>query len=103
MRSAARASLAVVASVALCLVTVVAQQTIEFGAYPSDRTPEYRGVDRRSVYVPMKDGVKLAVDVLLPQDLQAATKIPAIVRWTRYFRSRAGQQPSTLEIGRAHV
>lgn len=35
----------------------------------------------------MKDGVKLAADVHLPEDLAAADKVPALLYQTRYWRS----------------
>ncbi len=40
-----------------------------------------------SQYVPMRDGVKLAIDVHLPQGPNAPARIPAIVRQTRYLRA----------------
>ncbi|MBI5033056.1 MAG: CocE/NonD family hydrolase [Chloroflexi bacterium] len=39
-----------------------------------------------SYYVLMRDGVKLAVDVLLPKNLPSSEKIPAILIYTRYWR-----------------
>lgn len=79
-------------------VDIGARQPVEFGAYPDGRQAEYRRVMTRSVYVQMRDGVRLAVDVLLPADLPPAAKLPTIVRWTRYWRSRADQpQISTLD------
>lgn len=54
---------------------------------PRGRPADYHGVLRRSVYVPMRDGVRLAVDVYLPADLPAGVKLPAIMEQTRYQRS----------------
>ena len=48
--------------------------------------PRFSGRANLSCYVPMRDGVKLAVDVLLPKNLAAAEKIPAILIYTRYWR-----------------
>jgi len=45
------------------------------------------GVEFRSVYVPMRDGVRLAVDVWLPADLGADERLPTIFTLTRYWRS----------------
>jgi putative CocE/NonD family hydrolase len=42
-------------------------------------------VTSRSLYVTMKDGVKVAIDLHVPRD--AKGKIPAILRQTRYLRS----------------
>ena len=35
----------------------------------------------------MREGVKIAVDLSLPADLEEGERIPAILRQTRYFRS----------------
>ena len=42
---------------------------------------------RSSFYLTMRDGVRIAVDLNLPQSLKAGDKIPALVRQTRYYRS----------------
>jgi uncharacterized protein len=41
---------------------------------------------RTSLYVTMRDGVRIAVDVHLPAALAPRARVPAIVRQTRYFR-----------------
>jgi uncharacterized protein len=51
------------------------------------RPPEYTGMERRSFYVSMRDGVKLAIDVWLPVGLAGDRKLPAILEQTRYYRS----------------
>lgn len=48
-------------------------------------------VERRSLYVPMEDGVKLALDVFLPKGLAAGAKLPTILVSTRYWRAGQGQ------------
>ncbi len=48
--------------------------------------PAFTGRVNLSCYVPMRDGVKLAVDVLLPRNLPAGTRLPAILIYTRYWR-----------------
>ena len=57
------------------------------GASERARATEYHGAERKAYYVKMRDGVRLAVDVHLPADLAAATKLPTIVEQTRYYRS----------------
>lgn len=52
--------------------------------------PKYQDVIRRSLYVTMRDGVKVAIDVDLPKELPATEKIPTVMRMTRYWRSQAG-------------
>lgn len=46
-------------------------------------------VDKRSEYVTMPDGVRLAVDYYLPRDLAAGKRLPVILQQTRYYRSLA--------------
>src|SRR3990172_1813666 len=45
---------------------------------------EYRGIEKRSEYVAMSDGVKLAVDLYLPADGPAAEGWPVILEYTPY-------------------
>jgi putative CocE/NonD family hydrolase len=65
---------------------------------PSDRDPHgrhrvpplrYHKTTTRSQYLTMRDGVRIAIDVTLPNDLPPGQKIPAILTQTRYFRSVA--------------
>lgn len=53
-----------------------------------DSQPEarYAGIERSSFYLPMRDGVRLAVDVYLPANRGADDKLPALLMQTRYFR-----------------
>ena len=53
------------------------------------RPAQYEGIDRRSYYVTMRDGTRLAVDVHLPAGLVPGTKLPTILEQTRYYRSVA--------------
>ncbi|UCC83627.1 MAG: CocE/NonD family hydrolase [Gemmatimonadota bacterium] len=41
----------------------------------------------QALYVTMRDGVKIAIDVWLPSDLEPGSKIPTVVRATRYWRA----------------
>ncbi|MGH8597793.1 MAG: CocE/NonD family hydrolase [Gammaproteobacteria bacterium] len=49
--------------------------------------PGYESVTRSSRYITMRDGVRLAVDIYLPQRLESTTRLPAILEQTRYHRS----------------
>ncbi len=49
--------------------------------------PSYGGVTRTSRYVTLRDGVRLAVDVYLPEGLKAGGRLPTILEQTRYRRS----------------
>ena len=44
-------------------------------------------VKRESLYLTMRDGIKIAIDVWLPIDLKPDQKVPTILRSTRYWRS----------------
>jgi len=44
-------------------------------------------VRNQALYVTMRDGVRIAVDVWLPDDIESGQKIPAIMRSTRYWRA----------------
>jgi len=46
--------------------------------------------ERRSVYVPMADGVRLAVDILLPPGTSPSARLPTLYSATRYWRSERG-------------
>jgi uncharacterized protein len=50
----------------------------------------------RAVYVAMPDGVRIAVDIWLPENYQAGQKLPTIIQSTRYWRT---MQPGF--VGRA--
>ncbi|HEX8144450.1 MAG TPA: CocE/NonD family hydrolase [Pyrinomonadaceae bacterium] len=79
--------------------------TQQGGTTPAAAAPPYRGFTEppyketvvQSLYVQMRDGVKLAVDVVLPKDLPANTRIPAIIEQTRYWRSKKGQGPNSYQ------
>jgi putative CocE/NonD family hydrolase len=82
-----------VAIAALGNSLLVAQQPAPLGtcsAAPSGSAE----IERTSVYVPMKDGVKIAVDVYLPKGRSAGTRLPTILVTTRYWRAGEGQAPS---------
>jgi putative CocE/NonD family hydrolase len=67
-------------------------QQIQFGTYQG-QAPRYEGTATQSLYVAMRDGVRLAVDVVLPADLPAGTKIPTILSQTRYWRAMEMRAP----------
>jgi predicted acyl esterase len=58
--------------------------------------PQFKEVVQRSFYLPMRDGVKIAVQLVLPKDLPADQKLPAILNMTRYWRARQGDQPGSF-------
>ena len=58
--------------------------------------PQFKAVTQRSLYLTMRDGVKIAVTVVLPKDLPTDQKIPAILNMTRYWRARQGGEPNAF-------
>jgi X-Pro dipeptidyl-peptidase (S15 family) len=73
-------------------VASYAQQAYQFGK--CDVAPANREAALRSVYIAMPDGVKIAADVILPRDLTADAKLPAVLTQTRYWRATEGRQPT---------
>ena len=70
-----------------------------FSAPPS---PVHKGVRSESVYRAMRDGVQIAVDVMLPADLAAGDRVPALMIMARYWRSfalRVPDRPGKALIG----
>jgi putative CocE/NonD family hydrolase len=63
---------------------------VGLGQYRIGEPYRYREAVRRSVYVPMRDGVKLAVDYYLPSSGTRAAKgrFPVVLEDTRYGRAR---------------
>ena len=59
------------------------------------RVPRTRrtGLARTSQYLTMRDGVGIAIDLYLPRDLQSGTRLPAVLRQTRYYRRMAFRPP----------
>jgi len=67
-------------------------QGYEFGTYVG-QPARYRGIRSESYYVTMRDGVDLAVEVVLPKDLPAGARLPAILQQTRYWRATELRAP----------
>lgn len=94
----------IMASVAFATETTKQEVNLMLSTLPAGKDPQryknyveprYKEFERRSIYLPMRDGVRIAIDVVLPKDLPATEKIPAIMQMTRYWRSREGGQPGT--------
>jgi putative CocE/NonD family hydrolase len=73
----------------------------QFGTYKVQRAAQYKGVTTQSLYVTMRDGVKIAIDLNLPRDLPTGEKIPAILIMARYWRSfqLRMEQPGKTPMG----
>lgn len=63
-------------------------------------------ISRKSVFVTMRDGTRIAVDVSLPKDLPH-TRLPTIIRQTRYYRGidvrTAFQNTSVIDLPDNHA
>ena len=62
----------------LSVVLVLSASIAWAGDYPRNQ----------SLYVTMRDGVRIAVDVWLPEELDDTSTIPALMHATRYWRAR---------------
>ena len=63
-------------------------------AYTS--TPAYAGIECKSLYLNMRDGVRIAIDVYLPKGLAAGTKLPTLLHQSRYWRAISLRWPLHL-------
>lgn len=57
------------------------------------RPPRFKGSNEQSLYIPMRDGIRLAVDLYLPRGLAPDEKIPALFAATRYWRAQQLKVP----------
>ncbi|MBD3182063.1 CocE/NonD family hydrolase [Candidatus Poribacteria bacterium] len=58
-----------------------------FEIYKTQRKPVYKDVTSQSLYLTMRDGVKIAIDVILPKGIPDHEKLPALMIMARYWRS----------------
>ncbi len=68
--------------------------TLEFGLKEPPRSLKYQKIEVKSEYITMRDGIRLAVDVSLPMDLDG-DKLPALLTQTRYWREYQLRFPFT--------
>ena len=66
------------------------------GHYQGYTFPIYEDIESSSFYLTMRDGVKIAVDLHLPEDLPEGEKIPTIIYQTRYIRSLEFKWPFSM-------
>jgi putative CocE/NonD family hydrolase len=78
------------------LMTTTLPQGRDPQRYKGYVEPQFKTVVQRSFYLTMRDGVKIAVQLVLPQDLPAAQKIPAVLTMTRYWRAQQGGEPNAF-------
>ncbi len=62
-----------------------------FGSCGKANEGPYETGPVRSLYVPMRDGVRIALDVVLPEGIPEGVRVPTILTMTRYWRSGEGE------------
>jgi putative CocE/NonD family hydrolase len=80
----------------LCLALPLAAADINPFTAPAV-APDFKDVQATSQYIAMPDGVRIAIDVILPKDLPAGRRIPAILKITRYGRADSGGAVSAYD------
>src|SRR5690349_10524135 len=68
----------------------------QFGSCGVPMEGTFRVGPVRSEYVTMRDGVRIALDVILP-DSVPAEGVPTVLVMTRYWRATEGQAPTTMQ------
>lgn len=69
------------------------EQVSDFGKYEGYTEPTYKSLNVKSLYITMRDGVKIAVDLVLPDNLPLDSKIPTLILQTRYWRANELRLP----------
>jgi len=83
--SGARLSVRVRGGISGLLVACIA--ACSDAAAPTDHPATARRAERHSLYVPVRDGARIAIDVHLPPGLAEGARLPTILRITRYWRA----------------
>lgn len=66
------------------------------GQYQGYSAPIYEAIESTSFYLTMRDGVRIAIDLHVPQGLKEEEKLPTILFQTRYVRSMDFRWPFSL-------
>lgn len=73
---------------ALCLTCVAITAFLTARVRLPGEEPVPAGYRRNeAIYVEMRDGVQIAVDIWLPPDLRAGVRVPVLMQTTRYWRA----------------
>lgn len=72
-------------------------ESYEFGTCGLPLDGAYGTSAVRSVHVPMRDSVPIALDLILPDGLAEGQRVPTILTMTRYWRSVEGAGPNPLQ------
>jgi len=76
----------VAATIGLALAAATAPPTVP-SPFPAATPGPRVDVKRDSLYLPMRDGVRLAIELIRASNAPAGARVPAIVRFTRYGRT----------------
>lgn len=74
-----------------------APEAYAFGSCGVTAHGPYRTGPLRSVYVPMRDGIRIALDVVLPEGVPDGARLPTILVMTRYWRSGEGEGANAFQ------
>ncbi len=85
-----------ISALVLLVGSAGAQQPAPLGSCTAP-LPTVPDIERRSSYIPMEDGVTLAIDVFLPRNLAAGARLPTVLVSTRYWRGADGQPVGPME------
>lgn len=69
----------------------------EFGACGATPEGPFEAGPVRSLYVPMRDGIRIALDVVLPEGIPEGTRVPTVLTMTRYWRSWEGDGANSFQ------
>ncbi len=67
-----------------------------FGLCEVQGDGQYEPGPVRALHVPMRDGVRIAGDIVLPKGLPPGARLPTIITMTRYWRAQEGDGPNEL-------
>lgn len=73
------------------------QAAYEFGTCGLSVDGSYGTSAVRSLHVPMRDHVRIALDVVLPDGLAEGQRVPTILTMTRYWRASEGAEANALQ------
>lgn len=77
--------------------TASAQDVFHFGACRQTAEDPYQVGPVRSLYVTMRDSVRIAIDIVLPEGLADGERVPTILTMTRYWRATEGAGPNMIQ------
>jgi uncharacterized protein len=74
-----------------------APERYAFAACWQADSARYTPGEVRSLHLPMRDGVRIALDVVLPEGIPEDTRVPTVLTMTRYWRAGEGDGPNPMQ------